>query len=136
MKTDLFTFKLTVPPEAIDELDHVNNVTYLQWCLDAAEKHWISKTSRSIRDTYVWIVLNHNISYKNPAFKGEELEVKTRITSYEGVKSIREYRIIRPADNKILVEAETLWCFLNAKTRRPMRIPAEIAALFVNGVSG
>ena len=120
-----------MPKSAIDALEHVNNVTYLQWCLDAAEAHWISKTDAHLREQYVWVVLNHFISYKNPSFLGEELETQTWIENYQGVKCERHYKIIRPKDGKTIIEAQTLWCLLDAKTFRPTKITEEIAALFL-----
>ncbi len=100
-------------------------------CLDAAEAHWISKTSEIQRKENVWVVLNHFISYKAPSFLGEELETQTWIESYEGVKSERHYKIIRLVDVKTIVEAKTLWCFLDAKTFRPTKITEEITNLFI-----
>jgi len=130
LKSEIFKHRFIVPASAIDGLNHVNNITYLQWCLDAAEAHWISKTSEAQRKQNVWVVLNHFISYKNPSFLGEELETQTWIDNYECVKSERHYKIIRPADGKTIVEATTLWCFLDAKTFRPTKITEEIARLF------
>jgi len=131
LKSGVFKKRFIVPASAIDGLNHVNNVTYLQWCLDAAEEHWISKTSEKQRMENVWVVLNHFISYKNPSFLDEELETQTWIESYEGVKSERHYKIIRPADGKIIIEAKTLWCYLDAKTFRPTKITEEVSSLFV-----
>lgn len=131
MKSEIFTQDFVVPASAIDNLGHVNNVTYLQWCLDAAEAHWISKTDTRIREQFVWVVLNRSISYKNPSFVGEALQTQTWIESYSGVRSERRYRIIRPADSKTIVEAKTSWCLLNMETRRPTKIPASISHLFL-----
>lgn len=131
MKSEIFKHRFIVPASAIDGLNHVNNVTYLQWCLDAAEAHWISKTSETQREKNVWVVLNHFISYKNPSFLGEELETQTWIDNYEGVKSERHYKIIRLSDGKTIVEATTLWCFLDAKTFRPTKITEGISNLFI-----
>lgn len=130
MKSEIFKQSFTVPASAIDNLGHVNNVIYLQWCLDAAETHWMENTSEEQRKKYIWVVLNHTISYKNPSFKDEILETQTWIESYEGVKSIRKYRIIRPADEKTIVEATTLWCFLDGTTYRPIKIPTAVSDLF------
>lgn len=130
MKSEVFTKEIIVPASAIDALNHVNNVIYLQWCLDAAEEHWLTRTTPEIRSEYVWVVLNHVISYQNMSFEGEHLQVETWIESYDGVKSERRYQIVRPSDGKIIIEAKTLWCFLNAKTQRPTKIPTEISALF------
>ena len=130
MKSEVFKQNFTVPSSAIDGLDHVNNVIYLQWCLDAAEAHWISKTSEEQRAKYVWFVLNHSISYKAQSFVGEALETQTWIESYEGVRSERRYRIVRPSDGKTIVEAKTLWCLMDANSFRPTKIPTEISGLF------
>ena len=57
--------RITVPGSAIDTLGHVNNLVYLQWCLEAAEAHWKLVASDSLQQHYVWYVLRHSIDYKN-----------------------------------------------------------------------
>lgn len=131
MNSKKFTYRFKVPASAIDNLGHVNNVTYLQWCLEAAEAHWISKTDAEVREQFVWVVLSHNISYKNPAFLGEEIETQTWIDSHKGVRSERCYKIMRIADGKTLIEAKTVWCLLDGKTRKPIIIPQKVADLFL-----
>jgi len=120
----------TVPSTAIDERNHVNNLTYLQWCVAAAEKHWNKFTTVEIEKKYVWFVLNHTIDYKNAAFLGEELKLTTWVEKNEGVRSERKYKIIRINDEKTLIVAKTVWCLLNAETLRPTKITDEIKALF------
>lgn len=131
MRPELFTYHFKVPQSAIDARGHVNNLVYLQWCLDAAEAHWTSKTTPALREKYVWYVLNHHIDYKASAFEGEDLQIETWVSSSKGVKSERNYRIFRLKDEKILVEAKTLWCLLDGKTLRPTKITDEISNLFV-----
>ncbi|MAP55832.1 thioesterase family protein [Altibacter sp.] len=130
MKSEVFSHQLTVPASAIDTMEHVNNVIYLQWCLEAAEAHWTSKTSEALRKKYVWVVLHHFIEYKAPSFKGEELEVRTWVENYDGVKSERQYKIVRRSDQQTIVTAKTLWCLLDGKTHRPTKITEEISTLF------
>lgn len=125
-----FIHRIIVPETAIDNVGHVNNIAYLQWCMDAAEKHWITKTNASFREKFVWVVLDHTISYKAPAFKGEEVEVLTWVTYNKGVRSERQYRIVRKTNKQLLVEAKTTWCLLDAKSNRPLPIPEEISNLF------
>ncbi|WP_245933901.1 acyl-CoA thioesterase [Candidatus Ulvibacter alkanivorans] len=127
----IYSETFRVPKSAIDHNGHVNNVTYLQWCIDIAEKHWIAKTDPSTREDHVWVVLEHTIAYKNPSFQGETLSISTWVRSAEGVKSERSYRIERPSDGKTIVEASSVWCFVNAKTHRPSKISEEICTLFV-----
>lgn len=131
MKPNLFRKKISVPASAIDARNHVNNLSYLQWCLDAAEAHWEAYASPTLKENFVWYVLHHSIDYKNPAFEGEELQIETWVTSAEGVKSERRYKISRILDKKVLIEAKTLWCLLDAKTLKPTKITDEIRNLFL-----
>ncbi len=130
MKPQRYSFELTVPPSAIDQRNHVNNLSYLQWCLEAAEKHWERNATDEMLKSYVWYVLRHEIDYRASSFEGERLRVETWVESSEGVKSERRYRILRVEDDKLLAEARTSWCLLNALTLRPTRIPDEIRILF------
>lgn len=130
MTSEVFTQAITVHKSAIDARGHVNNLTYLEWCLNAAEAHWKRNTSETLRKNYVWYVLRHEIDYKAAAFEEETLQVSTWVKTADGVKSERHYRIERLSDEKILVEAKSLWCLLNGKTLRPTKITEEIRNLF------
>ncbi|EAP87839.1 acyl-CoA thioesterase [Croceibacter atlanticus] len=125
-----FSKTFVVTKAAIDDLNHVNNVVYLQWCMDIAEQHWEERAVQSVKDEYVWVALNHYISYKAASFEGDELVIETWIVSLEGVKSERKYKIYRPKDNKTIVEAKTEWCLLKSETKRPSRVPKEIQDMF------
>jgi acyl-CoA thioester hydrolase len=129
---EVFTKRIVVPASAIDSRNHVNNLYYLQWCLEAAEAHWERNASEKLRAAYIWYVLHHSIDYKAPAFEGEELTVETWVTTAEGVRSERRYKIYRTVDSKILAEAKTLWCLLDAKSQKPTKITDEIRTLFLN----
>lgn len=130
MTSEVYKHRFTVPASAIDTRNHVNNLTYLQWCLDAAEQHWNEKATSNMKENYVWYVLNHTIDYKASAFESEELQVETWVTSTQGVKSERCYKIFRINDKKTLIEAKTLWCLLDVKTLKPVKIPDEFRTLF------
>jgi acyl-CoA thioester hydrolase len=99
--------------------------------VDATEAHWISRTPESLREGYLWYVISHNITYRASAFEGEELELQTWVVLNKGVRSERHFKIIRPLDQKLIVEGKTIWCLLNEKTLRPTKIPDEISNLFV-----
>lgn len=122
---------MTVPNEAIDDLGHVNNVIYLEWVQEVSTKHWTSRVSQNLRDEVFWVVLNHNIDYKNPAFEGDKLVLKTWVEKIGGVKSERHVEISRPKDNKVIVKAKTIWCLVDLEKQRPKRITSEISTVFV-----
>jgi len=131
LKSEIISKRIIVPASAIDIRGHVNNITYLEWCLEAAEAHWISKSTETLRQKYVWYVIEHNIKYRSSAFEGEELELRTWVDSTYGVKSERHYKIIRLRDKKTIVDAKTIWCLLDGKTHRLTKITEEISTLFV-----
>ena len=126
-----FSEIITIPASAIDQNGHVNNLTYLQWCIDVAEKHWLQTAPEAITKTHNWVVLNHYIEYHNPSFKDEKIKVETWVTSAEGVKSERKYTINRVEDGEIIVTAKTTWCFVDIAQQKPARITEEIRTLFI-----
>ncbi|MGJ8593108.1 MAG: acyl-CoA thioesterase [Aquaticitalea sp.] len=125
-----FETYIVVAQEDLDNLDHVNNVRYVQWVQDVAEQHWHSKTTEKIRDKFFWILLKHQIEYKNPAILGDVLKVVTYVKHAEGLRTIRMVEIYNKNTEKLLVSSETTWCFMNSETKRPARITQEIFDLF------
>ena len=131
MKAIAYSSEIKIPASAIDELQHVNNVVYLEWVQKISAEHWQKTIPEEVRKQMFWVVLNHNISYENPAFEGEILILKTWVKEMKGVKSVRKVEIRRKRDEKIIVKAETLWCLIDAKTKRPKRISSEIIKAFI-----
>jgi acyl-CoA thioester hydrolase len=125
-----FQTEITVPSSAIDNLKHVNNVVYLQWVQDVAELHWNASTDSALREKLAWVVVNHFIEYKAPAFENDVLILKTWVEKYSGVTSERHTEIFRKANNKILVQAKTVWCMIDKTTGKPIRITEELIAKF------
>ena len=121
---------ITVTQEDLDQLNHVNNVRYVQWVQDIAKAHWMLRAPNQIVDDYFWVLVRHTIDYKNQAVLGDILKLKTYVLNSEGVTSVRMVEIFNASTNKLLVKSETKWCFMDKKTYRPTRILAEVANLF------
>lgn len=120
----------TVTKDDLDQLNHVNNVCYVQWVQDIAEAHWQQNTSTKIRSNYFWVLLNHHIDYKNPAFLNDIITIKTYVTKSEGVTSTRIVEMYHNASNKLIVKSETNWCLIAVETNKPTRITEAISNLF------
>lgn len=131
MIPEIFSREIIVPQSAIDARGHVNNLVYLEWCLEVAEAHWETKANAELKKKFAWYVLHHSIDYKASVFEGEKLKVETWIANYKGAKCERLYKIIRLTDQKIIIEAKTDWCLVNTNTLRPSKITEEISTLFV-----
>lgn len=121
---NLFSFTLKISTQEIDDLNHVNNIVYLNWVLKAAEKHWGFLSSESLNKNYVWVVLRHEIDYLKSAMLNDEITVVTWIGESYGAKSERFVEIKK--GKKLLAKAKTIWCLLDKKIMRPVRIPKEI----------
>ena len=122
--------EITVSVDDLDELNHVNNVVYIDWVQDIAKNHWNSLVSNEIKKNYYWVLLEHQIKYLSPAFLNDRIRLKTYIEKTEGVKSNRVVEIYNLNSNKLLVNSITTWCLVNAKTNKPNRITDEIRQAF------
>ncbi len=130
-----FSYTFTVPASAIDFNGHVNNVTYLQWMMDAAQRHSQSVDmdfERCLSYGGTWVARSHNIVYKKPAFEGEILRMKTWIETLGTFTSERRYQLSRVDDDALVCEGNTEWVFVDKKRFRPFRIPLEIREAFLN----
>ena len=123
----VFETNYTVVTSNIDELNHVNNVVYLQWIQDIANLHWNELKQGVDTAAYVWVVIRHEIDYLNQALLSDTLLAKTWVGKTAGLKSIRHVEFYR--NNKLLVKAQTTFCLLHAKSFKPMRITDEILAM-------
>jgi len=130
MTLSRFSITLTVQPADIDALGHVNNVVYLRWVQEVAGAHWFTVAPPEDQAGMVWVVRRHEIDYHAPAFAGDELRLSTWVGAAEGLTFERFTEIDRPADGRVLARARTLWCPLNARTGRPIRVTPELRALF------
>jgi len=120
-----------VVPNDLDDLNHVNNIRYVEWIQDISKKHWAQVTSTEIQESMIWVVRNHNITYHKSAVLGNTINISTYIKSNNGPISTRIVEIKNNNTDELLVKAVTEWCLLDSKTFRPKRVPKEIQALFL-----
>ena len=129
----VFKKKLTVQEGDLDNLDHVNNVRYVQWIQDISKEHWQTLAPKQMQKGIVWVVLNHNITYRSAAQLGDVLRIETHISDSEGATSHRIVEMFNDKTDQLLVHAVTKWCLINSETQKPMRISAEIKKVFDKG---
>jgi acyl-CoA thioester hydrolase len=126
----IFEKLITVSTEDLDELNHVNNVRYIQWANAIAKEHWEQNTTKDISENFFWVVISHFIEYKSSALLDDIITLKTYIRKTEGAKSTRVVEMYHAKTEKLIVKSETIWCLMNSKTLRPSRITPELASLF------
>uniref|UniRef100_UPI0040491AB7 acyl-CoA thioesterase n=1 Tax=Fulvivirga sp. TaxID=1931237 RepID=UPI0040491AB7 len=125
-----YKHQITVRPEDIDQMGHVNNVVYLRYVQETAEAHWKSFATADLQKEVVWVVLRHEIDYHKPAFEGDLLECETWVEEANGVKMPRNV-VIKNEKGQQLISAKTIWCALDGKTFRPKRIEPSLYEQFI-----
>lgn len=128
---DIFEKTLVVEKKHLDKQQHVNNVQYVQWVQEVAEDHWESKATEEQKQDYIWVVVRHEIDYKKEAFLGDEVLLHTYVSDTTHVTSLRHVIIKNAKTGKLLAQAKTTWCLLDAKTKRPVKISEELKKIFL-----
>ena len=116
--------------EHLDDINHVNNVVYVQWMQDIAVEHWNSVATDTLKQELLWMIKRHEVDYFNQAFLGDELTMETWTGDFTNVTWKRHYQIIRPADNKKIISASSIWIPFERKTQRPRRVDDALIMMF------
>lgn len=129
-------FLLPIEPQArdFDELGHVNNAVYLKWAQNIAVAHWGAVAPMDLKQKYIWIVLRHEIDYRDPVLPGDPVEARTWLGEAAGPRYDRFVDIRKPGAARASASVKSTWVMLDAETRRPKRVGADVFAAF--GVSG
>jgi len=127
----IFESIITVNEKDLDELNHVNNIRYVEWVQDIAKQHWLKHASQDTLENYFWVMTNHCIEYKNEAFLNDTIKLKTYIKSSKGAISTRIVEITNNENDQLLAKSETKWCLMSMKSKRPARMTPEIIDLFM-----
>jgi acyl-CoA thioester hydrolase len=130
LKHNHFNTIIKVEEQHLDDLNHVNNVIYVQWMQDIAAQHWNTYVPEKLKEEVLWMIRRHEIDYYNQAFLHDELHMKTYTGDYTNTTWKRHYEIIRPADNKKIINAASIWIALDKKTQRIRRIDDELMQTF------
>lgn len=130
----IYEHRLTVLDDAIDGQGHANNLEYIRWMQEAAIAHshvqgWPAERYRQIGAG--WVVRSHRIDYLQAAFAGDQIVVRTWVSDFRKIRSLRKYKIIRTADQVVLAIAETDWAFIGHERRAPKRVPPEVVDAFI-----
>lgn len=125
-----FELNITVEPGDIDQFGHVNNIIYLRWVQDVAAAHWTTVVPPSDREKFQWVVVCHEIDYKQAAFLGDEIIARTWVGNARRIRFERHTEILRARDRTVLAKAVTLWCPIDIDTGQITVVSAELKALF------
>ena len=130
-----FELPLRVEPGDIDELNHVNNVVYLRWVQETATAHWRAAAPGALQAEVVWVVLRHEIDYRQAARPGDQVIATTWVGEATGTRFERFTEFRRVTDDVVLAQVKSVWCPINAATGRPRRIDPALHDYFMESPS-
>lgn len=131
MNRPIFEHAVTARAEHIDELGHVNNAVWVQWIQEVALAHWYNVADPGHQDDYIWVVVRHEIDYLRAVFEGETVTGRTWVgEAPKGARFDRHMEFVGE-DGKVRVRAITQWAIIDKAAGRPIRVPPEVVAPFM-----
>jgi acyl-CoA thioester hydrolase len=127
-----FSMHFTAQAQHIDAMGHVNNAVWVGWMEDVATAHWTQDGRPEDVAAYAWVVTRHEIDYRGNVREGEKVKAETEIR--EGPTGARFDRHITFTNDegRAIVRARTTWAMVDRVTGRLIRVPAEVAAPFLD----
>jgi len=125
----IFEKRRVVTPDEIDDLDHVNNVVYVQWAAQIASEHWLQVATTKILERFGWVMLKHCITYKKSAVLGDKILIKTQVGRATNVRYERFIEIYNESTMDLLAKTTSDWCAID-KNGKPIKISQELKDLF------
>jgi acyl-CoA thioester hydrolase len=131
---DAFWCRLDVGDDGTSRgVPHVNNAEYVRFIDRIAELATDAAgftRARMLAENRMWFVARHEIDYRGETFAGERLIAATWLRAWTRTTVIRETRIVRPSDGRLVCVASTRWAYVDLVSRRPARIPIEMRDAF------
>jgi acyl-CoA thioester hydrolase len=128
-----FSQRWRVRSYEVDENGHVNNAVYVNWIESIAAEHAEALgfgRDWSIAHGGAWVVRRHEVVYRRPARRGDEVEATVRVIQVGGVRGTRQ-TWIRSADGaRLIAEAVSDWAWVRIRDGRPVAVPDEIVAAY------
>jgi acyl-CoA thioester hydrolase len=127
-----FERQITASAADTDELGHVNNAVWVRWIQDIATAHWYALAAPEHKDAYIWLVVRHEIDYLRAVVPGETVTGRTWVGEAPKGARFDRHMEFMGSDGKPRVRARTTWAILDKASGRPIRVPPEVIAPFLD----
>jgi len=129
---------ISVTPEHIDLMHHVNNIHYLSWALDVAWDH--SRSLGMAPEDYTrlghgMVARRHELDYVRPARLHDRIQLATWIVELDGLSLHRRYQFVHADSGETLFRGSSHFVCVEIRSGRPRRMPAEFQAAYARGLS-
>jgi acyl-CoA thioester hydrolase len=124
-----FHYPVGIVPGDIDHMGHVNNSVYLKWVQEAVVRYWEKIAPAEAVAGHLWVALKHEISYRRPAFLEDNVVADVIAERMHGARAFFTTIVRRGSD--VIAEVKSTWCCLDATTRKPARLGADVTDRFI-----
>lgn len=128
----IYTYYQVVQPEEIDDLDHVNNLVYLQWAQKVSGLHWLEMADKNQLDNSLWVISRQEANYFKELRVRDEIQIETFVDKVEKQKCYRQINIYALNPKRLVEEVKIVWVLLGIN-KKPQRISEALAKLFLTG---
>ena len=113
----------------IDHMGHVNNAVYLTWVQDAVVRYWEHLAPPEAVAKHLWVALKHEISYRRPTFLEDDVVADVIAEKMKGARVF--FTTVIKRGDQVVAEAKSVWCCLDAVSKRPARLARDVARKFL-----
>ncbi len=125
-----FETDIIIRPDDIDMNNHVHNSKYLDYVQAARFEQMKNNYKMSMEEFHKiglnWVASSAHIDFKSALKLGDNITVKTQLSSYNGAQVTVNFWIIKKDNSKIAAEGYLIYTMISARTGKPVRIPEEI----------
>ncbi len=121
--------------EDCDPYSHLNNAHYLSYFLNAREEqlrtnHILDVFEHAKKTGKGWAVVSHNIRYLKPARMGEDLEIWSRMLTFDALRNLVEFVMISPKEKQVKSVMLTMFAYFSIEKARPVKLEKELLELY------
>ncbi len=132
MDSRISTSRLRVRGYHLDGYGHVNNARYLEFLEEGRWGYFDDRPGlarRLSRGDVAFVAVNLNIDYRAAAVAGDDLEIRTRLSSLGGRSARMSQEILRVRDNVPVSAATVTFVLLDVAANQAVLIQDEIREL-------
>jgi acyl-CoA thioester hydrolase len=124
----------TATEDEADGYGHINNSVYLKWLDQCVWAHCdaVNMSPAFCRQlNRGFAAIRHEIDYITAAYPGDQVAIANWVTlNDERLRAERQFQIIRIADERTLLRAQSYYVCTDLTTGRPVRMPEEFKTGF------